>query len=185
MTGAPLVVLDACVLANFSLCDTLLRLAEPPRLYEPKWSEEIIRETIRTLQLKLGWPGALTGHLEQELRTHFSEAWIGGYEPLIPRMTNDEKDRHVLAAAVQGQASIIVTFNLRHFSREHLKPWAVRALHPQPFLIEIFSQEQSVVMTKLEQQAADRRRSLPELLNILNATVPGFAAVVSAAISGK
>jgi hypothetical protein len=36
------VVLDACVLANFSLCDTILRLAEPPRLFEPKWSEEII-----------------------------------------------------------------------------------------------------------------------------------------------
>lgn len=47
MTGAPLVVLDACILdacilANFSLCDTLLRLAEPPRLYEVNWSEEII-----------------------------------------------------------------------------------------------------------------------------------------------
>jgi hypothetical protein len=32
MTGTPLVVLDAFVLANFALCDTLLRLAEPPRL---------------------------------------------------------------------------------------------------------------------------------------------------------
>jgi hypothetical protein len=52
MTGTPLVVLDACVLANFSLCDTLLRLAEPPRLYEPKWSEQIILETTRTLESK-------------------------------------------------------------------------------------------------------------------------------------
>ena len=42
MTGTPLVVLDACILVNVFLCDTLLRLAEPPRLYEPKWSEEII-----------------------------------------------------------------------------------------------------------------------------------------------
>lgn len=56
MTGMPLVVLDACVLANFSLCDTLLRLAEAPKLYEPKWSEQIIRETIWTLESKLGWP---------------------------------------------------------------------------------------------------------------------------------
>src|SRR3981081_3756683 len=64
MTGIPLVVLDACVLANFLLCDTLLRLAEPPRLFEPKWSEEIIRETTRTLELKLGWPKSLTTHLE-------------------------------------------------------------------------------------------------------------------------
>src|SRR5215470_11308743 len=99
MTVAPLVVLDACVLANFSLCDTLLRLAEPPRLYEPKWSEEIIRETIRTLESKLEWPSSLTDYFQAELRAHFGEAWISGYESLIPRMANDEKDRHVLAAA--------------------------------------------------------------------------------------
>lgn len=98
-------------------------------------------------------------------------------------MTNHEKDRHVLAAAVHGQVPIIVTFNLRHFRREHLEPWGVRALNPQSFLSEIFRQEQSLVMTKLEQQAADRRRTLRQLLDILNATVPDFVAVVSAAIS--
>jgi len=123
MTGAPLVVLDACVLANFSLCDTLLRLAEPPRLFEPKWSDEIIREATCTLESKLGWPNSLTAHLEEELRAHFGEAWIRGYEPLISRMTNHEKDRHVAAAAVYGEASIIVTLNLRHFKPQHLAPW--------------------------------------------------------------
>jgi predicted nucleic acid-binding protein len=183
MTGTPLVVLDACVLANFSLCDTLLRLAEPPRLFEPKWSEEIIRETTRTLELKLGWPNSLTAHLDKELRAHFSEAWISGYEAQIPRMTNDEKDRHVVAAAVQGEAAIILTLNLRHFRPEHLAMWGVRALHPQSFLIEIFRQEQPLVMAKLEQQAADRGRSLSQLLGILEGTVPDFVAIVSAAIS--
>ena len=183
MTGTPFVVLDACVLANFSLCDTLLRLAEPPRLYEPKWSEEIILETTRTLESKLGWPSSLTTYLEAELRADFGEAWISGYEPLIAQMTNDEKDRHVLAAAVHGQAPIIVTFNLRHFRREHLEPWGVRVLHPQSLLSEIFRQEETVVMKKLEQQAADRRRTLRELLDILRVTVPDFVASVSAAIS--
>ena len=185
MTGTPLVVLDACVLANFSLCDTLLRLAEPPRLYEPKWSEEIIRETTRTLESKLGWPVSLTAYLESEFRAHFSEAWISGYEFLIPRMANAEKDRHVLAAAVHGQAPIILTFNLRHFRSEHLEPWGIRALHPEAFLIEIFRQEEGVVMTKLEQQAADRGRTLRQLLDILSATVPEFVTAISAAISRK
>jgi hypothetical protein len=36
------VVLDACVLANFGVCDLLLRLAERPRLYLPRWSEELL-----------------------------------------------------------------------------------------------------------------------------------------------
>ena len=102
---------------------------------------------------------------------------------MIPRMTNDEKDRHVVAAAVHGEASIILTLNLRHFRPEHLSIWGVRALHPQSFLIEIFRQEQAVVMTKLGQQATDRGRSLNQLLDILNGTVPEFVAIVSAAIS--
>ena len=182
MTGIPVVVLDACVLVNFSLCDTLLRLAEPPRLFEPKWSDEIIREATRALELKLRWPQSLIVHFERELRDHFSDAWISGYEPLIPSMTNDEKDRHVVAAAAHSEAAIIVTLNTRHFMLEHLEPWGIRALHPQSFLIEIFRQEQALVLAKLKQQAADRGRTLSQLLGILRPTVPGFVALVSGEI---
>src|SRR5689334_19905092 len=39
----------------------------------------------------------------------------------------------------------MVTLNLRHFRPEHLATWGVRALHPQSFLSEIFSQEQELV----------------------------------------
>jgi hypothetical protein len=180
MTGAtPLVVLDACVLANFSLCDTLLRIAEPPRLFEPKWSEEIIRETKRTLEAKLGWPKSLITYLESELQANFSEAWIAGYESLIPQMTNDEKDRHVLAAAARCGASVIVTFNLRHFQPEHVGRLGVVAMHPQSFLIAMFQQEPEIVTAKLEQQAVDRGRSLGQLLELLKATVPDFVALVA------
>lgn len=35
MMDVPRVVIDACALVNIDLCDTLLRLAEPPRLLEP------------------------------------------------------------------------------------------------------------------------------------------------------
>lgn len=35
------VVLDTCVLVPMPLCDTLLRLAEEPALYLPKWSDDI------------------------------------------------------------------------------------------------------------------------------------------------
>ena len=185
MTVTPLVVLDACVLANFaSLCDTLLRLAEPPRLFEPKWSEEIIRETTRTLESKLGWPSSLAAHLEAELRAHFGEAWISGYESLIPRMANDEKDRHVLAAAAHGHASIILTLNLRHFRPECLKPWSIRALHPQSFLSEIFREEQMLVMKRnWSSRQPTAVVACAKLLNILSATVPEFTALVSRTIN--
>jgi predicted nucleic acid-binding protein len=134
-----LVVLGRMRPPNFSLCDTLLRLAEPPRLFEPKWSEEIVRETTRTLELKLRWPSSLTAHLEAELPAHFSEASIGGYESLIPRMTNDEKDRHVVAAAVHGKARIIVTFLPAplQVGAPGLEPWGISVLHAQSFLVEV------------------------------------------------
>jgi hypothetical protein len=92
-------------------------------------------------------------------------------------MTNHEKDRHVVAAAVHSQASIILTFNLRHFGPEHLAMWGTRALHPQSFLVELFRQEQALVLAKLQQQAADRGRALRQLLDILNATAPHFVAI--------
>ena len=38
-----------------------------------------------------------------------------------------KRNRHVAAAAVHGEAPIIVTFNLRHFRPEHLEPWGIRA----------------------------------------------------------
>jgi hypothetical protein len=61
----------------------------------------------------------------------------------------------------------------------------VSALHPQSFLNEIFCQEQAPVTAKLGQQAADRSRTLRQLLDILNGTVPDFASLVSDAISRK
>jgi hypothetical protein len=68
---------------------------------------------------------------------------------------------------------------------EHLEPWRIVALHPQSFLIEIFRQDQALVMAKLEQQATDRGRNLRQLLQILSGTVPDFVALVSAAVSRK
>ena len=40
---------------------------------------------------------------------------------------NDEKDRHVLAAAVKARASVIVTFNLKHFPPSALQPLGIDA----------------------------------------------------------
>jgi hypothetical protein len=174
------VVLDACVLANFALCDTLLRLAEVPRLFEPRWSDEILREAVRTLPTKLRWPPALFHSFESELRGNFAEALVVGYEPFIDRMENDAGDRHVLAAAVYSGAAEIVTLNLRHFRPEHLASWRIRACHPQSFLAELLQNEPDAVLATLRRQGADRSRSLADLLQILNATVPEFVEQVRA-----
>ena len=51
MNSDILVVLDACALVPAALRDALMRCAEEPRLYLPRWSEEIIAEMVRTLRV--------------------------------------------------------------------------------------------------------------------------------------
>ncbi len=134
MTGERIAILDACVLVQAPLRDTLLRLAEPPVLYEPRWSDEIITEMKRALEKQIGLPPAKTAYLERELRRHFEDSWVTGVERLVHKMANDPKDRHVLAAAVQAGAQWIVTFNKRHFPPVSTTPWNIVAVGPSAFL---------------------------------------------------
>jgi hypothetical protein len=49
MKHRPVALLDACVLVPMPLADTLLRLAEPPAVFDARWSEDILVEMSRTL----------------------------------------------------------------------------------------------------------------------------------------
>src|SRR5690606_5260717 len=133
------VVLDACVLANQRVTDLLLRLAESPRLYLPKWSARILDETDRTLSGNLGWPEDLVRYRREQLMTHFPEACVAGFEPIESCLKNDPKDRHVLAAAIRARCEVIVTFNLRDFPPEALSDWDVEVQHPSKFLAGRYS----------------------------------------------
>src|SRR5581483_3975714 len=101
------VIIDACVLVQAAVRDTLLRLSER-RLFLCRWTDAIIAETVGALTTKLKRTAEQTSYLVSELRIHFPDAWIGeGYKQLIPSMTNSERDRHVLAAAVKGGCEVI------------------------------------------------------------------------------
>jgi hypothetical protein len=179
MTSGYQAVLDACVLVNAALRDTLLRLAEPPHLFLPRWSNDIMTETKRTMERKLGYSREQTQHFEHELRTYFEDAWVDGYEPLVPAMANHPKDRHVLAAAVKTGAQTIVTFNLKDFQKGALAPWDVQAQHPDAFLIDQYHLDPKLVVAKLEQQAAEvHKGDLSGLLSIHERTVPSFVDIV-------
>jgi hypothetical protein len=68
------VVLDACVLVPMPLADTLLRLAAGPRLFLPKWSDQIMVEVTRTLRETFGLSDRKAMYRESEIRQHFPEA---------------------------------------------------------------------------------------------------------------
>jgi|OM-RGC.v1.018664526 hypothetical protein len=168
------VVLDACVLANYAVCDLFLRLAESPRLYRPRWSAKILEETERTHR-KLGWPSNLADSFQTVLGEHFPESLVSNYEHLIDDCENDPKDRHVLACAIHCQAELIVTYNLKDFPGNALGRWRIEVAHPQNYLITLFELEPSIVLHRLEQIARKRNVELEDHLLQLGLYVPNFA----------
>ena len=135
-------------------------------------------EVKRTLEGKFGIAPARTAHLESKLREHFPEAWIDGFELLLPQMTNHPKDRHVLAAAVHSKARTIVTYNLRDFPLEATKPWRVTAIGPSAFLTRLYRRDQSLVIETIREQATDIRRTFEQQHKVLHPAAPAFIEMV-------
>jgi predicted nucleic acid-binding protein len=164
-------VLDTCVLAPMPLCDTLLRLAEEPALYIPLWSGDILRE-LRSTLLRMGYSEAQAVRRITAMETAFEDAKVEGYERLIASMTNDPKDRHVLAAAVHGEAHLIITDNVRHFPPASTRPYHIGAITPDDFLVEQCQVNHEILIEKLTAQATARGIWLDQLLDRLQRHAP-------------
>jgi hypothetical protein len=163
------------------LADTLLRLAGDPRLYLPKWTDQIMAEVSRNLQENFGLTPEQAAYRENEIRKHFGEAWVEGYEDLIPSMTNHEKDRHVLAAAVRCGAETIVTYNLGDFPRPALAPYSIAAQGPSTLLKNLYELDPDAVLRTLEQQAAAIDKSFDYLLERLRVNISAICSDAHAA----
>jgi predicted nucleic acid-binding protein len=177
-------VLDASVLYPLPLRDTLLRVAEI-ELYDPYWSQRILDEVARNLIADARASEQQARNLIDAMRDAFDEATVpeDAITKLEPAMTNDPNDRHVLAAAVASDAQAVVTLNLKHFPTEACEPFAVEALRPDSFLLDLYGLDSDRVFDVIERQAAVLSRppmTTNDLLDRLAATVPDFAQTLRA-----
>lgn len=160
------VVLDTCALYPAYLRDTLLRLANAGT-FRPLWSTGILHELERNLAERTGPERA---HRVTELmRQHFADANVAGYEPLITAMTNDAKDRHVLAVAVRADADAIVTFNLDDFPEHATEPFQVDVIHPDDFLLNQIDLAPRLVLRTLQRQIDGYREPTMDLFGLASA----------------
>jgi hypothetical protein len=155
------------------LADTLLRLANA-RLYVPKWTDRIMCEVNRNLAGKFGLSGEQIAYRESEIRRHFPEAWVDGYDDLIAAMTNHPKDRHVLAAAVKCKAELIVTLNAKDFPKTAVEPHAIGVVGPSTFLRDLYTLDPEKVSATIQRQAASISKPVDYLLKRLQVNAPGF-----------
>jgi len=171
-------VLDTSVLYPMPLCDALLWIASTD-LYQPLWSEEILDELRRNVSKKV--PDADIDWRIDQMTAAFPEAMVEGYESLTPSMTNDVKDRHVLAAAVVGRAQVIVTNNLDDFPEEACAPFGIEPQDADQFLLHCFDLDFDRTVLALVRQADSKHNppvSLEDLLDLLaeEPVAPRFAA---------
>lgn len=161
-------VLDANVLFPASLRDTLLRAGEAG-LYQMYWTDEILEEVRRNL-IKTGFATeAQARHLLEAINENLGDRFIKlEYQSLIPSMTNDPKDRHVLAAAVAAGAKTIVTSNLRDFPLRATQPYHIEAVHPDEFLMRLFNRQAEIVVKLIITQSQAQRRPPKTLMMLLD-----------------
>lgn len=174
------VVLDACVLAPPKVCDLFLRLAESPRLYLPKWSADILDEVWRTQTTKLrpAFPPELATYWRIQVESAFPEGNVIGYEHLMKDIHINEKDRHVMAAAIHSKASLILTFNLKDFPKMELTKWGLSVSHPQDYATTLFEMKPAIVVQKLNEMANASNISIEDLLIQLGKSLPLFSSTV-------
>lgn len=131
-------VLDANVLFPTVLREILTDVAAAG-LFRPVWSERILGEWTRAAA-KLGPRDAEIAGAEAALmRLRFPEAVTPGEEARAKGFDlPDPADLHVLAAALETGAGVIVTMNLRDFPPRAL-PAGIRALHPDAFLTDLWA----------------------------------------------
>jgi len=129
-------IFDANVLFSMTITDIALEAAQAD-FFRPRWSADIHDEWIRNLLKKNDkHDRARIDYRRKTMDSAFPDALVAGYEDLVHVLDlPDQDDRHVLAAAIVGNADVIVTKNVKHFPDSKLAPFAIEVQHPDTFLI--------------------------------------------------
>lgn len=147
------------------------------------WSARILDEAERSLIAD----GRVSIEGAHRLRSKMAEAFDGAcvgaaaIAGLESAMTNDPKDRHVLAAAVASQAQAVITMNLKDFPEAASAPYGIEILHPDEFLMVLYGLDAELAVDIITSQAGALRNpplTVEALLDKLAVTVPIFAQAI-------
>jgi len=103
-----------------------------------------------------------------------------GYEGLMPEMQADEKDKHVLAAAVHSKSTVLVTENTKDFDPPSSGPNAMKVERTSAFLNRLLAEYPDRVTSAMNKMVDRNRRepqTMPELIDKMatQTDLKGFA----------
>ncbi|MCH6232860.1 PIN domain-containing protein [Cognataquiflexum rubidum] len=126
-------VLDTNVIYPIDIRDLLFWFASYD-LFTPKWSKHIFNEW-ENVMIRKGIPDEEIKKRLKKAQLAFPDALVDNYEPLVNSLElPDEKDRHVLAAAIKTNANIIVTNNIKDFPSGYLASFGIAAKTADDFI---------------------------------------------------
>ena len=129
--------LDACVLYPTVLREILLGVAAAG-LYRPLWSPRVLEEWARAARKVPGGEVVARGEVAA-LRAAWPGAEVRPGEATMARLwLPDPGDVHVLAAASDAGADVLVTLNLRDFPRADVAAEGLRLAGPDAFLMDLW-----------------------------------------------
>jgi hypothetical protein len=180
-------IYDACVLYPAPLRDLLIRLGRTG-LFRAHWTDRIHDEWMRSVMANR--PELDVQHLHRTrhlMNQAIPDVLVTGYEVIEPCLAlPDVDDRHVLAAAICCRADVIVTYNLKDFPADALKPFGVEAQHPDEFVHHLFHLHQAAVCATVKAQRESLKNppvSARELLDtFLVQRLPGTVAALETMI---
>ena len=141
----PRVLVDACVLFPSVLREVVLGVAAAG-LFVPLWSERILAEWALAAGRAGPDAAGVAGREIAALRAAWPAAEVAPAATAADSaMLPDPGDRHVLASALAGDASIILTANLRDFPPRVLAPLGLRAVAPDAFLTGLWQHHPEAV----------------------------------------
>lgn len=145
-------LLDANVIYSYSLRDCFITLATMG--VPVRWSDQIEAEFIESRRRKSEQQGLQAQRVVALMRAAVPDYRAVASARRINALTlPDPDDRHVLAAAIETGADVIVTGNRRDFPPAALAPHGLMLLTPDQALCEIHDEDSE----RMVQAAADMR----------------------------
>lgn len=149
-------VLDTNVIFPIEIRDLLFWFAHY-ELYTPKWSQHVFDEWKDVMRRREISEEEIEKRIEKA-NLAFPDALVINYEPLIEYLDlPDEKDRHVLAAAIKTNANVIVTNNLKDFPAEILESYGLSAKSADDFLTDIIDLNHDTAVEAFRKLVLNRR----------------------------
>ena len=166
-----IVVYDSCVLHPAIVRDLLVRIGNSG-IVRTRWSERILDECFESiLERRPDLNAAFLARPRELMCGAVPDCLVKGFEHLEASLDlPDEKDRHVLAAAIRANAQAIVTFNLRDFPDHVLERYDIEAKHPDDFILESIDIALAAVVRCITEQLGAYKNpplSMAELLDAL------------------